>query len=396
MNKWIFGIAGFLIALGIFLNTRVSREKKFDGTVNYSPRTFRPYDTRFFFLTLKKYTQFQRSSRAPGGKPFTGTGKTYVVCSPYFLPDRNEKAHILRFVAAGNNLLLSSFEIDPHFLRILRLSARPFLKPGLGNNDSLKIVWKNGKTWNYPGSAAAPRLLLSSSHPAEVLASDGHGFPSLIRMNYGKGNILIQVQPMAFSNYFLLHKNNSSYLDTVMKELNLRETSVIWDDYYLTLRKASDRSASRSSSPPEGKSFFMELVRKHPPLQWAMFTVLAGTVLFILNYARRLRQPLDRLPDVKNNSLEFTRAIAGLYRLEKDNTAIAQKIRLQLQDHLYNAYRIPARDLVPENAGIISRKTGKPLQEVIRLTETLPFLQEKVSDKTLTEFYRLVYIFIYK
>lgn len=387
---------GFLLVLGVFLNTRLSREKKFDRTVNYSPRTFRPYDTRFFFLTLKKYTNLERNSRAPGGTHFTGTGKTYVVCSPYFLPDRLERAQILRFVSSGNHLLLSSFEIDRHFLRTLNLSAGSFLKPAEAMDDSLKIVWKTGKAWSYPGSAAAPRLLLSSSHPANVLASDSQGFPALIRMNYGKGSVTIQVQPMALSNYFLLHKKNSSYLNTLLEELKLREAPVIWDDYYTTIRKASDRSARRSSPPPRGKSFFMELVRKHPPLQWAMFTVLAGALLFVFNYARRLRQPLDRLPDVKNNSMEFNGAIADLYRQQKDNTAIAQKIRLQLQDYLYAAYRIPARELIPENADLISRKTGKPLADVNRLTETLPLLQEKVSDKTLTEFYRLVYKFIYK
>ncbi len=395
MNKWLFGALGFLLVAILFIVTRTPRQKHFDRTVNYSPRTFKPYDTRFFFLTLKKHTRLRKNIQPPGGKRFTGTGKTYVVCSPYFLPDENEKREILLFVDRGNHLLLSSFEIAPHFLKTLNITGRPFKKPFRATDDSLKIVWNTGKTWAYPGSAAAPGLIPASSHP-EIVASDGRGFPALLRMSYGRGTIWIQVQPMAFSNYFLLHKNNSSYLEAVLREMNLAGTPIIWDDYYITIKNASDRSRRRNSTPPEGKSFFMEMVRKHPPLQWAVFTFLAGSLLFILNYARRLRQPVDRLPDVKNNSLEFTRAIADLYRHRKDNTAIAQKLRLQLQDHLYHAHKIPARDLTPENAAAISRKTGKPLPDVNRLTEILPLLQEKVSDKTLTEFYRLVYTFIYQ
>lgn len=396
MNKWLFILLGFLLVAGIFLNTRISREKKFDRTVSYGPGSFRPYDTRFFFLTLKKYTRLQRSGRAPRGTLFNGTGKTYVVCSPYFLPDFRERREILGFVAAGNHLLLSSFEIEPRFLKTLNISARSFIKPETGGDDSLKITWETGKTWVYPGSAAAPRLLLSSSHPARVPAFDGRGFPALIQMKYGKGTVWIQVQPMALSNYFLLHKKNSSYLDTLLEELDIRGSSVIWDDYYATLRKASDRRARRSLPPPEGKSFFTDMIRKHPPLQWAVFTALTGALLFIFNYARRLRQPVDRLPEVRNDSLEFSRVVAGLHRRRKDNTAIAQKIRLQLQDHLHHTYRIQARDLIPENADAISRKTGKPLAEVIQLTETLPLLREKISDQTLTDFYRLVYKFIYQ
>lgn len=395
MNKWLFAILGILLVAGIFFGSRIRRQKHFDRTVTYSPRTFKPYDTRFFFLSLKKHTDLRKSARAPGGKRFTGTGKTYVVCSPYFLPDEKEKREILRFVAGGNHLLLSSFEIAPHFLKTLDITGRSLKKPAQATDDSLKIVWKTGKTWSYPGSAATSGLIPSSSQP-EIIAADGRGFPSLIRMNYGKGTIWIQIQPMAFSNYFLLHKNNHSYLEAVLKELDIAEASVIWDDYYPRLKSASDRDNRSKSTPPQGKSFFMDMVRKHPPLQWAVFTFLTGALLFILNYARRLRQPVDRLPDVKNNSLEFTRAIAGLYRQRKDNTAIAQKIRLQLQDHLYHAHRIPARDLTLENADTISLKTGKPLPEVIRLIETLSRVQEKVSDKTLTEFYRLVYKFIYK
>lgn len=395
MNKWIFAVLGILLALGIILGSRMRREKHFDRTVTYSPRTFKPYDTRFFFLTLKKHTHLRRSAQPPGGKRFTGTGKTYVVCSPYFLPDRKEKRDILRFVAYGNHLLLSSFEIAPHFLKTLDITGRPFKKPGQATDDSLKVVWKTGESWAYPGSAAAPDLIPEALH-TEILATDSTGLPALIRIPYGKGSIWIQARPMALSNYFLLHKNNYTYLETLLEKLNMAGTSVIWDDYYITLKNAADREARRRSTPPVGKSFFMEMVRKHPPLQWAVFTFLAGALLFILNYSRRLRQPVERLPAVKNSSLEFTRAIAGLYRHRKDNTAIAQKIRAQLQDHLYNIHRIPARELTLENAGSISRKTGRPLPDVIRLIEALSGVQEKISDKTLTEFYRLVYKFIYK
>lgn len=386
---------GILLMAGIYLGNRIHRQKHFNRTITYSPRTFKPYDTRFFFLSLKKHTHLRRNNRAPGGKRFTGTAKTYVVCSPYFLPDESEKKEILRFVADGNRLLLSSFEIAPHFLKTLDITGRSLKKPVQATDDSLKVVWKTGESWAYPGSAAAPGLIPSMAD-SQILAFDRRGFPSLIRIPYGRGGIWIQIQPMAFSNYFLLHKNNHTYLEAVLKELDIAGTSVIWDDYYPALQNASDRNARNKSAPPEGKSFFMDMVRKHPPLQWAVFTFLAGALLFILNYSRRLRQPVDRLPDVKNNSIEFTRAIAGLYRHRKDSTAIAQKIRLQLQDHLYNAHRIPARDLTLENADSISRKTGKPLPEVVRLIETLSRLQEKVSDRTLTEFYRLVYKFIYK
>lgn len=395
MKKWIVAVVGILLALGIFISSRMQRQKDFDRTVSYSMRSFRPYDTRFFFLTLKNHTNLRRSAHPPGGKKFSGTGKTYVVCSPYFLPDRKEKRDILRFVERGNHLLLSSFEITPHFLKTLGIRSRLFKKPEQANDDSLKITWKTGQTWVYPGSAAAPELIPSATE-TETLASDARGFPSLLRIPYGDGTIWIQAQPMALSNYFLLHKNNHTYLESLMKELRVTGTSVIWDDYYPTLRSEADRQARNGSVPPEGKSFFLEMVRKHPPLQWAVFTFLAGALLFILNYARRLRQPIDRLPEMKNNSLEFTKAIAGLYRHRKDNAVIAQKIRAQLQDHLYNTHRIPARELTLENADTISRKTGKPLPEVIQLIETLNQVQEKVSDRALTEFYRLVYKFIYK
>ncbi len=394
MNKWFLSIAGLVLVSVILLNTRLSRERKFDRTVSYSPQTFRPYDTRFFFLTLKKHRKLERTARAPGGTTFSGTGKTYVVCSPYFLPDRRERAAILRFVAQGNTLLLSSFEIEPRFLRTLTLSSRAFTKPREATDDSLQITWKNGKTWTYPGSAAAPRLLLSSSHPAEITASDGHGFPALIKMKYGEGTVLIQVQPMALSNYFLLHKNNATYLDHLLEEME--GTGVIWDDYYTTLGQSSDRSARRDPPPPQGKTFFSDLVKKHPPLQWAVFTALAGTLLFVINYARRMRQPVEQLPKTRNDSMAFSAAIADLHRRRKDNTAIARKIRLHLLDHLYHTYRIQARELIPENVSAISQKTGKSPDEVLRLTETLPLLREKVSDRTLTEFYRLVYTFIYQ
>ena len=396
MNKWLFTGLGLLLVAGIFLNTRISRQRHFDRSVTYTPATFRPYDTRFFYQALKHRFTVQRSARAPGGTAFTGTGKTYVVCSPYFHPNQRERHQILGFVSAGNTLLLSSFEIDPRFLRTLRLNASSFTKPKEATADSLQITWKTGETWTYPGSAAAPRILLSSSHPGEILAVDGNGFPALIRMSFGEGTILLQAHPMALSNYFLLHKQNASYLDRLLQETAGQESKVIWDDYYPALKKASDRSGRRDPPPPEGKSFFLDMVKKHPPLQWAVFTALAGAILFVLNYSRRLRQPVEPLPDTPNNTLEFSKTIAGLYLRQNDHGPIVQKIRLQLLEHLFQAYRIHAADLVPENAAIIHKKTGKPLADVLLLTETLPLLHEKISDQALTRFYKLVYKFIYQ
>lgn len=394
-----------LLALGIFLTPKLKEAKRFDRTIQYTPKTFKPYDTRFFYESLEKYAGkgFKKNRTAPGPKILKGENTVYVVCSPNFLPDEKEKREIFKFVAAGNDALISTFSISENALDglsdILYVDSK-VRKPFWAMHDSLAIIWQNGKNYTYPGSAASAPIYLDEfdeSEAPEILATDKKdSWPTLVAFKYGKGKIYIQLQPTVFSNYFLLHKDNSALLTDLFTELNIKNKRVIWDEFYINLKDASKRR-SNNNSASKGESFFLKMLKEHPPLQWAVITFLAAVALFILNNSRRLRQPVRKLPDVQNTSLEFTKAIAELYWQRKDHSIIAHKIQLQLQSYLFSNFKIFPKDLNENNTAFIATKTGKTQEEISEILKEIKEVNTTdISDQKLIGFYRLVYKFIYK
>lgn len=400
--QFLAGAGLFILAAALYFSPKINKRKSFDRFVSYTSKSYKPYDTRFFFEAIKKHAlSIKQTATAPSSETLQGTGKLYIICSAYVITTESEKREIFKWVAAGNDVLISSFFIDES--SISGLSDELYVNsqakvPLYARNDSLSVVGNSGKSWSYPGSSATSNLALSAEEgitKTKVIMWDAFGNPSLAALPYGEGRIILQLEPMTFSNYFILHKNNYTYLEEVFKSLNLSQKSVIWDDYY-TKFKSSEKRKSSNSDAPKGKSFFLEMLKRHPPLQWAVYTFIVGAILFLLNNARRLRDPVERLPDVKNESLEFTKAIAELYWQRRDHAVIFLKIKMQLQDHLYTVCKIFPKELTLENTDFISNKTGKSQAEVTEVINSILAERDHISDQSLLHFYRIVFNFIYK
>jgi hypothetical protein len=401
IKKIIVGLVFLgLITLGLLLAPQMN--KRFDRNLRYIPDSYKPYDTRFFYESLKKYAGkgFKVNHTAPSPKNLKGENSLYVICSPNFLPNEAEKREIFKFVSAGNHLLLSTFSISSHALNglsdILYFDTL-HQKPLRAMHDSLSIEWHNGLIRSYPGSAHQSSIYLdeqdSTQVPFSLAINLANQQSSLVMFTYGRGKIFIQLQPTVFTNYFLLHKNNSDLLTPLFEDLDIKNRYVIWDDFYIQLKNAS-RPRSNSSSPPKGESFFIKMMMEHPPLLWAVLTFVITAVLFIFNHARRVRKPVPKLPEMQDTSLAFTNAIAELYWQRKDHSVIAHKIQLQWQNYLYTHFKIFPKDITEQNLEAIATKSGKTQEEI---AEILKFGKEtKFSEKNLIDFYRLVYKFIYK
>lgn len=397
--KWVAGSLLVLLALGIYFTPKILKQKRFNRFVTYSTKNYNPYNTKFFYETLKKYgLDFSKNFAAPNTQTLVGEDKVYVICTPEFHPNNDEKTEILKFASYGNHVFLSSFKVDETFVKALLPNL--FIdseenKPFLAKNDSLEITWqKTGKSWSYPGSAAHSQINFAydSTEASHILTTNIYEYPSLIGIPYGRGKVYIELHPMTLTNYFLLHKNNYAYLETLLEELDITNREVIWDEYYKTIKPGSNRKSN--DRPPKGESFFLQMLKNHPSLQWAVFTFIAGAILFLLNASRRLRRPIGKLPDNQNASLGFTQAIAELYWQRQDHSIIAHKIQLQLQDYLYANYKIHPKDLNNENAEQISIKTGRSIEQVSELLQAIK--KPDISDQSLLIFYRVVYKFIYK
>lgn len=373
MYKWIVG-ALFLVVALLYFSKTTEKPRSFDRKISYSPETYAPYDTRFFFESLKKYNEVSRLDEAPTAENLGS--ELFLVCSPYFHPSEEEARRLKEYVTSGHTLFVSTFEIGEAFQRHFFAYFRPHSKPYIGTDDSLKL--SGTQFWEYPGEGAGPALVQMAIRP-KVLYKDGKNKPALVQYEFGRGRVYLLLRPTALSNYFLLHENNYTFLQCLLPLFEGKR--VFWSDYY---------QSKKEQTPPQepGKSYFWEMVKKHTALQFAVAVLALGTLLFFFNYSQRLRDPIEEMPAVQNRHLDFLRTLT---RLPYTSNQLAKKWKQVVLHHMEQNYRI--HDFNQETEESIAAKTGQ--SPAFAATLLMYMRKDTFTRKAYKEFYHFTSPFIF-
>lgn len=413
MNKRILIALLAIVVLSSIIYLIESKQGKkkhlFYGNLTYTNQTYHPYDTKFCyeqFLT-KAGKGYEVNDEMPNEENthLQGSGKLWVIVSPYFLPNQEEINKVLDFAKSGNNVYISAFSISPMLFESLLGESKwegfgeeENVFPPRITGDSLSIIWRDSTRYakyTYPGIAPSsiidPVLRELGTHKAGF--EDEFGLRTLIQYPTGKGNIYIQLRPITMSNYFLLHKKNYQYLNQLFGIMDIQHKKVIWDSFY---HKYENQRPEPPTDNKVGESFFWTAIQKHPPLLWAIWTFIVGAVLFMLVNFRRIVAPVPIIPEVTNNSLSFVKALSGLYWLKQDHKKIASKITLQFNEYLLANYRIYPKDITMENVDKIAQKTLRTQDEIAQIINYITSIEqsESITKSTLIEFYQQVFLFI--
>ena len=414
-------VASILIAYLIYLLVSMPKEAKkpekiFNRYISYSEKTYNPYDTKFVYDSFKEQAKngYDLNLKKPSYENDViveeDSNAVLAIVSPHFLPTVNETTLLQNYVSAGNNVYISAFNIAPNFIDSLIYPAESTTffdnyPPIPYDKDSMDINWlyynesytlDSTVRFSYPGVQAATYYQnpfdLDSSDQVYQIAYDGDSSSSLVQVPYGNGSFYIQLRPISMANYFLLHKNNYRYLNTIFKELGLDKRKVIWDSFYKTRKNVVE---NEDEDEPED-SYLWDLIKKNKPLRWSVFTFFASILLFLLLYSRRMQAPMRIIPDVKNSSVEFSTAISGLYWINQDHKNIAEKIILQVYDYLTVNYKIYPREFNASNLKKIAQKTDKPEREISQMLDQIEEISgaESINKQRLIDFYSKAFAFM--
>jgi hypothetical protein len=384
-------------------------ERIFDDRVRYSTKSFRPFDTKFAYDAIKKHSRkgFKINSKAVTDSTnalMKGTGKVMVVMSPYFLPTQKEVNKLLDFVEAGNNLYVSSFTIASPFLNSIigRDSTDAEFElienfPPKKVNGKTEIYFKANdslgrKIYTYPGDRFLNThgSFRDEKYDKINLASEVEGDAAIIKIQFGDGAVFINFCPVSMSNYFLLHKQNYQFLNEIYNQIGAKDKTIIWDTFY---EKHKIQRPEPLEDTKAGDSYFWKVIDQYPTLGWAIFTFFMAIGLFVLVYARRIQKPVTVIAEPENNSVEFVKAVSGLYWLRQDHKKIAEKLAHQFNDYLAVNYRIPYQEITLEKAEKIAQKTGKnqaDIEAILSLINEIE-LADKIKPKALSSLYTKVY-----
>ncbi|HEX5168047.1 MAG TPA: hypothetical protein VFW11_02655, partial [Cyclobacteriaceae bacterium] len=175
---------------------------------------------------------------------------------------------------------------------------------------------------------------------AYTIAENENGDPVTLRLPWGKGQIIINSTPLAFTNNYLLYRNHR-FISQTLSYFPDRE--IWWTEYYQLGRL-------ESMSP-------LRVILKNESLAWAYYLIIVSLLIFIIFEGKRKQRIIPIIKPLANTSLEFIRTIGNMYIQAGNHKAIAEKKINHFMDSIRSNYFLPNENH-DEFITILARKSG--------------------------------------
>ena len=314
-----------------------------------------------------------------------------LIISPFFYPNNDEMDKLMDFVKNGNDVFISSIFLNELAQDKFDINSSyydySYLYAGRRDDDTLRLTLqsdpsKEKEKYEYPGRRVATFMSQTNEDVAYILGRDDLNRANFIRMRSGKGNFYIHTSPLAFSNYFLLHKNNMHYYESVLSYLPKDAKQVVWDEYYLFKR-------NNNYDDESDKKGFMSVLLGFKEFRWAFIAALILLFFYVLNEMRRKQRYIPVMKRPVNDSLEFVKTIGRLYFEKADHRNLCRKMSGYFLDYIRTRYNIPVANRNEEFINAVSYKTGYPTENLRTIVNFINNIENiSISDSQLKNFHR--------
>lgn len=399
-----FLLIGAIIAL--YLTGNNKQEKQLDERITLRQQDKIPYGTyvaynglKYLFPGATVYT----NRKEPGywdSLSSVESGQALIIITGKFNADESEMKKLISFVEKGNDVFVSARTISYDAGEVLDCVINTFdfsanENEDLTSNDSLRIYLNKppyGKQTNYsyPGKKLDASFSKINQNTTEIVGEDYLGHPNFIRLRAGKGNFYLQLAPLAFTNYFLLHKDNAGYYERALSVINSSATKVVWDEYYLNKKMLNDNK--------EQKKNWFSVLSRYPALKAALLTAIFALLLYVLLEMRRKQRIIPVIKAPKNDSMDFVKTIGRLYFDKGDHKNLCHKMSSYFLEHVRNKYKLLTGSSDEEFIKKLQYKSGVSEQEVRGIVSFIRYLDDapEISHTQLTNFYKQVESFYKK
>lgn len=275
---------------------------------------------------------------------------TFLRISEFSDVDKSSSLELLNFASRGNSVFLSMKGFPKVILDSLKLAvngeyqytdsifnwlANPKLGTqkfklveGIGNNYFSKIDTTNTKVLGFQ-SGDSTRV-------------------NFINVKYKAGNFFLHTQPVAFTNFHLLKKNNFEYTEKVLSYLP--KADVIW--------YTKNQNGEKISSSP------LRFIFSQPALKAAWCLFLIGMLLFMIFNAKLRQRVVPIIKPLQNSSIDFTKTIGNLYFQEGEHGNLIDKKIIYFLDKIRSQYLLETAILDDNFIKKLHQKSGKNLVEI--------------------------------
>lgn len=385
-----FFILAFVAALIIAANRRLPR--KMDERITLRANDKIPYGfsvAKNFCASLFPNATIATDDNRPGDwKTLSSTSnkQAVIIVSGFFNADEYEMKQLTNFVSNGNYVFIIAKAFSAEAQTIFNFSYdQNDMASFFGvADDSLKIhlqspPFASDSFYVYPGRKFESWFdSLDVSHTA-ILGTNG-SYPNFIRMDKGEGQFFVHTAPLAFSNYFILHKNNIHYFEQALSVIPKDVNKIVWNEYYLIKR---NQKRNQEKEPN-----WLGVLLKYPEFRWGLLTILSGVILFVLLNSRRKQRMIPEYTKPKNESLDFVKTMGRLYYDRKDHQNLSKKMAVYFLEHVRSTYKLPTNNLDEQFIVALYDKSGYSKGELNAIISFINYLQnnEPVTEYQLINF----------
>ncbi|MCU0350064.1 MAG: DUF4350 domain-containing protein [Flavobacterium sp.] len=377
-----------LIFIGI-IAIDANRDKPIDWTPTFAIKDKIPFGMYVFDQESETLFQDQKITKF-GKSPFEFFDEYYnyadssyeISGSVLFINkkmtiDATSVDELFYFTGHGNHTFLSCSNFPEAILDSLEISIEYNVK----FRDSIQLNTGNKKFKPYYNKGISSAYFDEINENTTTIlgtqkSSSGAENTNYIRVAYKNGFFYLHLQPIAFTNYYLL-KNNGDYAAHALGFLPKTE-NVYW--------KIKRYETTTESSTP------LRYILSQPALKWAFHLALLALFVFMFFNAKRRQRIIPIEEPLKNTTIDFTKTIGNLYFQEKNHLLIAEKKIQFLLEKIRNEYYIDTFNLDDTFINRMHQKTNRNKEDIIKLVTQIKFLrnQNNITEKQLIDFNALI------
>ena len=311
------------------------------------------------------------------------TNGIYMYIDDYADIDDVSAQELLDFASYGNDIFISTNYLPQKFKDSLYLETEnDYNFSGKADFSLANPIFKNDSISIEKGLSNIYFSQLDSISTTVLgyQKFDDEERINFVKIDYGPGNIYLHLQPVAFTNYVLLKKNNKKYAAALLSYLP--DETIFFD--------------SRNKKGDELGSTPLRFVLSNPALKWAWLLGLIVLVIFIIFNAKRKQRIVKVIKPLQNTTVAFTKTIGNLYYETKDHNTIIDKKITYFLEHIRRRYFLDTHLLDDKFVKNLSLKTGHKQNTIQKLINVIVHLKAKQQcteqdlldlNKLIEEFY---------
>lgn len=405
---YILFLVLLIAIITLFITGRDKKARQLDERITLRRQDKIPYGTYAAFKNLDYLfpkAKIFASRREPGywdSLSSMDKQQAYIVVTDRFTADESELKQLISFAENGNDVFISARYISSAADKIFGCSSSAYDLSYISFeniHDEMKInltkpPFINDSTFRYPGRTFNSYFSFIDSTTTQMLGYNGSNHPMFIKLKIGEGSFYIHLEPLAFSNYFILHKDNFDYYEKALSVIDPGVNKIVWDEYYTAKNKKTNDNK---------KSWFSVLMNMQndagkKSFQAAFWLLIILLLLYVLMEMRRKQTYIPVLRKLKNDSLDFVKTIGRLYFDKGDHRNLSRKMTAYFLEHVRNKYKLATGNLDDEFINNLQHKSGVDEASILSIVTFIKYIEENpsISQRQLTDFHKQLELFYQK